>query len=266
MNRKQGKHTREEWQQIYIERGKKIHDNKYTYDKFVYERANARSIITCPIHGDWEQRPNDHVRGDGCPKCKYQRFIEKYADSRRSNTAEFISKATAIHKNRYFYDNVEYVNATTKVVISCPTHGKFSVTPDKHLSGIGCLKCSYGTSRNERKIQEWLDDNNISYEREKRFADLKGRTKNSRLRYDFWCPDYQLFIEYDGEHHFRPINIKGRFTNNYDAMIEQHNKIVESDRKKEKYAVEKGYTLVRISYTDQDNIDTILSHVFDRHR
>ena len=42
---------------------------KYNYDKFVYVNAHTKSIITCPIHGDFEQTPDAHKTGSGCKKC-----------------------------------------------------------------------------------------------------------------------------------------------------------------------------------------------------
>ena len=76
----------------YEERGKKfkkclnefifqsniIHNNFYSYDKFVYVDAKTKGVITCPIHGDFEQKPNDHLQGKGCPMCNMSK-LEKDA-------------------------------------------------------------------------------------------------------------------------------------------------------------------------------------------
>ena len=48
----------------------KVHNSFYSYDKFIYTNAHTKGIITCPIHGDFEQKPNDHLLGKGCPTCK----------------------------------------------------------------------------------------------------------------------------------------------------------------------------------------------------
>lgn len=57
-------------------------------------------------------------------------------------TKRFIIKAKEIHNNKYDYSKVEYVNAHTKVCIICPIHGEFWITPNSHLNGNGCAKCS----------------------------------------------------------------------------------------------------------------------------
>lgn len=54
---------------------------------------------------------------------------------------EFISKAIAIHSDKYNYSKVEYVNSQTKVCIICPIHGEFWQRPSLHLRGKGCRKC-----------------------------------------------------------------------------------------------------------------------------
>lgn len=54
---------------------------------------------------------------------------------------EFVAKARDVHGSEYNYDRVEYVNAHTKVIITCKRHGDFQQAPTSHLSGCGCPKC-----------------------------------------------------------------------------------------------------------------------------
>lgn len=44
---------------------------------------------------------------------------------KRKTVEDFISVASIIHNNKYFYDKVNYINNTTKVLITCPIHGDF---------------------------------------------------------------------------------------------------------------------------------------------
>jgi hypothetical protein len=57
-------------------------------------------------------------------------------------TELFISKANKIHKNRYDYSKVNYINAKTKVTIVCREHGDFQQTPSNHLCNYNCQKCA----------------------------------------------------------------------------------------------------------------------------
>lgn len=121
----------------FIQRANVIHTNKYLYDKVNFVNTSTKVIITCPIHGDFEQTPNKHLQGQGCKKCyrERQKFIPL------SNTQEFVEKAKLVHKDKYDYSKVEYKTAKTKVIIICKEHGEFEQTPDSHLSGRGCPKC-----------------------------------------------------------------------------------------------------------------------------
>lgn len=53
----------------FINEAKGVHEDKYTYEKFNYKDAKILSTITCSIHGDFEQTPNNHLRGKGCGRC-----------------------------------------------------------------------------------------------------------------------------------------------------------------------------------------------------
>lgn len=56
---------------------------------------------------------------------------------------DFIQKAKEVHGDKYDYSLVEYKNSSTKIKIICPKHGVFEQTPNNHLSGCGCLSCSF---------------------------------------------------------------------------------------------------------------------------
>lgn len=54
----------------FIKEATEVHSDRYLYDKSLYKNAHAKLIITCPIHGDFEQAPHEHLKGQGCPRCK----------------------------------------------------------------------------------------------------------------------------------------------------------------------------------------------------
>jgi len=238
----------------FIKKAREKHGDKYKYSRVEYIKSCDKVTIICQEHGEWQQRPNDHLMGCGCPGCKF----DKLADMKRKGVLDFIAEAILVHGPIYNYSNVLYTNAITKVDIGCGEHGTFKQTPDKHLGGCGCPKCSHGISRGEKRIQKYFDENNVKYEREKRFDDLCGLTKNSRLRYDFYLPDYNTLLEYDGEQHFMPINVKGRLDEL--AIHVKHEATKVNDKKKNKYAKKNGYKLVRIPYTEYDRIENIISY------
>jgi len=60
---------------------------------------------------------------------------------KKLTTKEFINRAEKIHRNKYDYSLVEYVNTKTKIKIICKKHGIFEQTPNNHLCGKNCPKC-----------------------------------------------------------------------------------------------------------------------------
>lgn len=127
----------------------KIHDSKYEYDMSNYVNKKSKATITCPTHGVFEQTISDHLSGYGCPKCG----VENISTKLRSSTKEFVSKAIKVHEESYTYSKTDYVNAKTKVIITCPTHGDFTQTPNDHLNGCGCYRC--GTERMGWTDSKW---------------------------------------------------------------------------------------------------------------
>jgi len=67
-------------------------------------------------------------------------------------TQDFINKALFVHKSKYNYSKVNYINSKTKIIIICKKHGKFLQTPNKHLQKSGCKKCSNEKLHKKRKM------------------------------------------------------------------------------------------------------------------
>lgn len=111
-------------------------------------------------------------------------------------TEEFITKARAIHGDKYDYSKVEYVNNKTKVCIICPEHGEFWQTPNGHLGNKGCRKC--GTLQATKKMQKWDKEScfeeakkyirKVDFERKSPYAYVKANRKK-------WIKDYIWFIQ-----------------------------------------------------------------------
>ncbi|HHX04692.1 MAG TPA: GIY-YIG nuclease family protein [Pseudomonas sp.] len=118
--------------QIFIEKARAKHGDRYDYGRVVYVRNSDKIIITCKKHGDFEQIPSNHLKGYDCAKC---RGVHRYS------TQEWVQEARAKHGNRYDYNRVVYVGALDKVTITCKKHGDFDQAPYHHLNGHGCAKC-----------------------------------------------------------------------------------------------------------------------------
>ena len=123
------KRTKEE----FIILSKIVHGDKYDYTNVDYIGDKIKVKIICPLHGDFWQRPTNHiVSKQGCRKCNQKKPL---------TTEEFIEKAKTIHGDKYSYSLVDYKDSKTKIKIVCPSHGEFLQTPKSHLNRDGCLKC-----------------------------------------------------------------------------------------------------------------------------
>ena len=82
----------------FINLATEIHNNKYDYSKVEYVNSTTKVCIICPEHGEFWQRPTDHLHGHECPKCGYKK--SKYEDhelckslaSKCKTRSEFIKK------------------------------------------------------------------------------------------------------------------------------------------------------------------------------
>lgn len=118
----------------FVEKARKIHGDKYEYDINTYSTTKVPMTIICPIHGEFKQAPGDHLKGWGCSKCS-----KKY----KPTTEEWIERVAPLYNYKFDYSKVKYVDNKTNVIIICPEHGEFLVTPSNHVKGNGgCPKCS----------------------------------------------------------------------------------------------------------------------------
>lgn len=165
--------------EIFIQRSRRKHGNKYDYSKSVYTGADDKIIITCPTHGDFTQRAIGHSNnGYGCPKCK----ADTVGNVCRDTIPGFITKATKVHGNKYDYSTItNYVNRMTPIRIKCKKHNWiFKQRPGDHLAGNGCRKCAYaGYSRTSIN---WLNSVAKKEEIFIRHAENKGEHK---VRYKY---------------------------------------------------------------------------------
>lgn len=142
----------------FIEEAKRVHNGFYSYDKSCYIDAKTNVIITCPVHGDFTQNPNDHRNGHGCKACK----SAKQSSRQQDTEATFKEKAQRVHGDKYIYLDVVYINSKTKVTIHCPIHGNFQQAPSDHLQGKGCAACGRSGQPNIYSFSEWKAAGEVS--------------------------------------------------------------------------------------------------------
>jgi hypothetical protein len=178
----------------------KIHKNKYDYSLVEYINNKKEIKIICSIHGIFEQSPITHLKNHGCKKCA---DIIK-GEHLRYTITEYINMSNKIHNNKYDYSSTNYSGIFNIINIICPKHGSFEQRASDHLRGNGCPTCS--ESNGEYIIRKILENNNIDFKSRKIFDNCK----NIRcLPFDFYLPEFNTCIEYDGIQHFEPIDFFG---------------------------------------------------------
>lgn len=106
-----------------------------------------------------------------------------------------------------------------------------------HTLSCGCRH----QSKWEMFIGDYLTLLNVTFYPQKRFKNCKNKKQSDMLPFDFYLPDYNVCIEYDGEHHFQPIDGWG----GYDKFLVTQ----ENDQIKNEYCAAHNIALLRLPYT-----------------
>ena len=190
-----------------------------------YINAKVKIYHKCKQGHVYKQTPSDHLQGQGCPKCKgsKKKTLKQYYDECKERELDLPIE--------------NYVNAKTKIKHVCSRCGNiYKQTPYNHLQGYGCPTCSQ--SHGEKFIRNYLDKYSINYIPQKKFNDLKDKTY---LSYDFYLPDYNILIEYQGKQHYEECTYFG----GKDTFEKQQL----HDKLKREYAKNNGYKLLELHYS-----------------
>ena len=166
----------------FIARAKAVHGDKYDYSKVEYVDSKTKVCIICPEHGEFWQKPKNHLSGYGCPIC---------SGRKKMRTIDFIKRAKQVHGDKYDYSKTEYKGNTEKISIICPEHGEFWQRSGNHLRGVGCPKCGLIKSSSKQKI--WTKEK--CYETAKDYKDIGSFCKENQVAYvialrNGWLKDY----------------------------------------------------------------------------
>ena len=166
----------------FINKAKAVHGDRYDYSKVQYVYNKTEVCIICPEHGEFWQKPKNHLSGYGCPIC---------SGRKKMRTSDFIRKARSVHGEKYDYSKAEYKGNTEEVCIICPEHGEFMQRAGNHLRGVGCPKCGIIKSSAAQKI--WTREK--CYETALQYKDIGTFTKECQVAYviahrNGWLADY----------------------------------------------------------------------------
>lgn len=246
------------------------HYKKYTYEQvkqyievnseckllsIEYEDCFSKLDVLCAC-GKQYKISFAHIKQQEKIQCKYCSNAE-VSETFKLTEDDVRNRVSGKYNNKYSVTDFSfYKNSQNGFIVfkhnECGAHFKSTV----HSALYGDLKCTHcegNTSTGERIISMWLDRNSISYFTQYGFEDCVYKRK---LLFDFYIPSHNLLIEFDGEQHYKPFDIFGGEKSFIEVQIR--------DNIKNNYCYEKSITLVRIKYDKINEIDDILSCLFDK--
>lgn len=199
--------------------GKRHEHRGYDYTFTHYKTPNEFITVVCPTHGPFRLLASAFMEGEGCPVCdgvvSLQEHLGETAElpcppslSPRPNepindgleflkltTSTFSERASRVHGGVYTYELVEYVNLDTPVVVTCPTHGYFEISPGAHLRGSLCPSCALAVRNVRSKYKSDCRAREGRYESNLWFVHHACIRHHSRYTYEL-IPDRPYHIQY----------------------------------------------------------------------
>ena len=206
-----------------------------------YSGAKNKVDCECLIHNqEFSMSPTHLLRGKtGCRDCINIKF---HMGGLKSHE-QFVRELLEINPDIEVIG--KYDGAKSRIEVKCLKCGHiWNPEASSLLCGCGCPCCK--RSKGEEKIKKYLIDNNIKFEPQKKFSDLRNTLP---LSYDFYLPEYNTLIEYQGQFHDGTTSMVLR-----EKYFDRQQK---NDKLKRDYAINNNYNLLEIWYYDFDNVESI---------
>jgi len=220
--------------------------------------ADNKIFIICQTkdyHESYKISCNDFYRGNRCSYCSNKSGKVHPLDSLGTLYPEVLD----IWSNKNEKSPYKYTpNSGKKVYWKCPDgiHEDFPRRIEESKRAMfRCPECQH--SLGENMIAQYLVFKNIIYIFQHKFLNCKYKHV---LKFDFYLTDYNTCIEYQGIHHYEPVDFAGRGKEWAEQQFEKQ-KI--KDQIKRDYCKMNNIKLIEIPYWDFDNIEQILSKELD---
>ena len=100
----------------FIEEATKVHDGTYDYSKVLYVRGQEKVIIICSNHGEFPQTPDNHLRGQGCPKCYRESKPGKPSTNKGGYTENFFIQCSNMKSHPAMFYIVEITTGSNHFI------------------------------------------------------------------------------------------------------------------------------------------------------
>lgn len=209
-----------------------------------YENENKKIKVRCNEGHEYEVCLSNLKRGCRCKNCTARKKAKRL-------TLEYIKEY--VESFEYKLLSNEYINDASKIILECPKgHIYNTCTFASFRSGNRCPICR--ESRGEKEVKRILDKLKIEFKTQYKFEDCKIKLC---LPFDFYLPQYNICIEYDGGQHFEIVEYFGGLDKFIDTKIH--------DTIKNDYCKKNNINLIRIPYWEFDNIEEIIKHELNKY-
>lgn len=214
----------------------------------VYKNTHTKVLIKHNVCGyEWMIMPDKFHTGKRCPRC---------AGNIKLTKEEFCDREEDIKSGEYTMLS-GYKGAEIKALFKHTVCGhEWQTRPANFHAGNRCPRCKQ--SKGEKKVLSVLENIAVTFESQKRFKTCKYKRI---LPFDFYVND-SFLIEYDGEQHFKPVDFTGKGNEWADKSFKSGQL---RDNIKTKWAKDNGIPLVRIPYTEFDNIEQIIKDNIEKY-
>lgn len=239
-------HPRKLTLEVVINRCKEIWGDLYDLSQIVdYKNTSSKVKIICTKHGEFSTTINQLLQGHGCYECG----LDRISDSQRIDFEEFLEMKKDVWGDTYQVKKDDY-KSYQSFRVYCKTHDFYWETIGSNfLKGHGCRHCGITVSKGETRIEEILKDKKIKFLEQHKFVGMEYKRV---LRCDFYLPEYNLVIEYNGRQHYESIDFFGG--------IEGLRETRKRDRLKEQYCQENQINFEIIKYDEivEDRLNQII--------
>lgn len=215
-------------------------------DESEYRDLNTPIIYECKKHGIKQSNAGLLLQGRGCRDCGYETVVQK-----RTLDKQYVKNETEKFNGNKLLNPDDYIGARVrnlKILCSC---GEIFITSfNDYMSKDAkrCPSCSGHESSGEYAVKQILNKYNISFVQQKKFSDCRDTLP---LPFDFYLPDYNMVIEYNGRQHYEAVDYFGgqdafEYTAKHDSM-------------KDTYCKDNNIHMLRISYADYKNTEHIIT-------
>lgn len=210
-----------------------------------YQGRTKRIKMRCIVHNIVsEKEPYEVISGKGCVQCGLEKLSQQARTPKDVFIEDLYNKYKDINLVSGYTAKTEYANFHCNLCSADWTDIAW------YVEKRGCPRCN-GISI-EAKIGEILQRYKINYIPQYSFSDCKDQRS---LPFDYYIPEYNILIEYDGEQHYKPVNFGG--ISNEDAAknlktTQRHDEI------KTNYCIENNIPLIRIPYWNKNNLENVL--------